>query len=139
MISRKVGRSSPGTLATRIELRMRLHLHESQGIEIGLEVAAHPVGADQLQGANRIDGGAPEVLEARGGDGSSRAFGAVAQAIGEHMAALQPPAGTAQFLLDRAGLVGKFREETTPALVDCAGIAQIARIKFGDKGGITAR
>ena len=44
-----------------VELGMMAALLEPERVEIGFEMAAHPVGADQLQGADRIGRGAAEA------------------------------------------------------------------------------
>src|SRR3546814_6576672 len=44
-------------VALGIELRMRLYGLEAEGVEIGFQVSAHAVGADQHEGADGIEGG----------------------------------------------------------------------------------
>src|SRR3546814_10809162 len=39
------------------DLRMRLYGLEAEGVEIGFQVSAHAVGADQHEGADGIEGG----------------------------------------------------------------------------------
>ncbi len=49
-------------VAARVELRVRLARAQLQGIEVGLQVAAHAVGADQHQRADGIERRRADVL-----------------------------------------------------------------------------
>ena len=50
-----------------VELGMIAALFEAERVEIGFEMAAHPVGADQLQRPDRVDRGAAEIARASTG------------------------------------------------------------------------
>ncbi len=50
----EIGLAEP--IAAVIQLRIRPALIEAERVEIGFEMAAHPVGADQLQRADRVGG-----------------------------------------------------------------------------------
>ena len=49
----------------RVELRVILQPLEAQRVELGDQVAAYPVGANQHQGPDRVDGRGPDLLRAR--------------------------------------------------------------------------
>ncbi len=125
-----------------MQLRMRLYLHQPEGIEVGLQMAAHAIGADELQRANGIDGGAADLLETDGraltGKRRRMAVGAVGVAVAEDAAALAGPARPGDLLLHRRRRVMQLGEEAPPALVHLGGRLQVAGIELGDERGIAA-
>jgi len=104
-------------------------------------MAAYAVGADEHQGADRIDGRGADVLGgdiAASGDGIGdhgglvRVLGQPAVAFGDGRA-LRRPAGAAQLVHDGPAIVVQFAEEALPAGIDGARVAQKARVQLGDE------
>ena len=123
------------TVGRRVELGMVLGLVQAQRVEPGIEMAAHPVGADQHQRADRIQGGQPAAF-LRLPD-LSIALGGRIVAVADHLRAHPAPGG------GRGGLVQpavrfQFREETRPAFVNRSRIAEILLVQFRDEDGIAA-
>ena len=113
-------------VALGIELRMRLDRLQAQRIEVGLQVAAHPVGADQHERANRIERRRADVV----GRDSARADhpgGDRGGAVAAVEAGKQGPS-----------LVVKVREKAPPRGFQRAGLAHEGLIEPRHLGGIGA-
>ncbi|MHC2820274.1 hypothetical protein ACVMBY_003834 [Bradyrhizobium huanghuaihaiense] len=128
---------------------------DAERIELGMEVAAHAVGADQHQGADRVarglkhvGGGDVGALGLRlGGDlGANRLldFGPVAvegrgQVILRRQRPVVPLPGRAfRVLPDVSGLVVEALEELLPLGVDRGRVLLVAGVDFVDVGGVGA-
>ena len=116
-------------VAAVVELGVRPALVQAERVEIGFEMAAHPIGADQLQRADRIRG----RLAQRRRIGSGRRRTVAARPCWRSF-----PNRRAQFRECGRPVLADLGEEPAPALVDRAGVVEKARIEIGDKPGIGA-
>ena len=130
-----------------IELAMRRLPHQAQRIEVGLEMAADTVGADQHQRLGGVVGGGADLGLALAGQcrrrcgtvalhvpvGGSRRFRHVddARAVGR-------PRGAAHLSEHAVPVLGQRLEEGPPLGVDPARVALVARVQFLDEGRIGA-
>ena len=142
----------------RIELGMALRILEAQRVEIGGEMAAHAIGADHHQGADRIHrrlahlGGrrlgdrAGAVLRLAGGAALavSRQRRPVAVEGGDDLAigGLGPagplPGGPLDLLQGAGAVVRQAREELPPIRIDRGGIVEKSGIELLDEMGVGA-
>src|SRR5215813_14084448 len=133
-----------------IEIAMSRGLQQPQRIEIGFEMAADAVGADQQPGALRVPGGGPDLLfclaSEGGGNGGAVtldvAVGGRGQAVGidgaDDMRAVGRPGGAAHFGQHAFFVLAQRLEESAPLGVNRSGITEIARIEFLDEWRIGA-
>ncbi len=118
-------------VAAVIELGIGPALLEPERVEIGFEMAPHAIGADQLQGADRVRCRPPQ----RRCIGDRRRYSpAVA---GRPFRRLYPNGG-AQFGERRRSVLADLAEKSPPTLIDRCGIVEKAGIETGNKPGIGA-
>jgi hypothetical protein len=128
---------------------------EAERVEVGVQMAAHAVGADQHQGADRIAGGALDV--GRGDLGAAR-LRPRAHLVAERLFDLSPvavecrdefaalrlrpvrllPGGAVRAAGDVGGAVLQARKEGLPLGVHRARIGLIAGVQVLDIGGVAA-
>ena len=140
-------------VGARIELLVVAERCQPQRVEIGVQVAARPVGADQHQGADRVARGAlnvgggqvdaprlrlrPDLVADRLVD-----FAPVAVEGGDELAArqLRPvgpfPRGAARVSFDVARIVLHALEKRPPLGIDRARVGLVARVEVFDVGAI---
>ena len=122
-------------IAARIELLLVLRRFEAERIEIGVEMPARPIGANEHQRADRIAGGAFDV----GGGKFDAARLRLRTDFGADRACrLRCPRRAARILGDIAGIVLQALEERLPLRVHRVGIGLEARVNVLDIGGIAA-
>ena len=142
-------------VSRRQELGMILPLGQAQRIEVGGQMPAHAIGADERQGGNRVVGGAERgggrqlgalglcLLADRGLDDAVRGYRSSLRLIAEAVAVgrrpVWPDPRRASRLLGDAGrVVAQALEESPPVSRDARGIAGIALVHFGEVGGVGA-
>ena len=132
-------------IARRLQLGMGRALLEPKRVEIGEQMTAYPVGANQHQGADRIEGGGANLLGSGAGERPRhrrrRSLGEgldPVHAVGDHARPLGRPAGAAQLLQHLAGILVQTGEEAGPVGIDRIGIGEIALIKLLDEGAVGA-
>ncbi len=123
-------------VGTGVELRVLIAAGEAKRVEIGEQVAANPIGADQHHDPQMIDDQPPRALAAEIDD-------LAAECCGRGQRRRQPVAGPrvcggAATLEQRPGLRAELVEIGAPARVDRAGIGQITGIQILDEGAIAA-
>ncbi len=121
----------------RIKVGMRLEAGEAERIEVGDEVAAHTIAADEVHRLDRIERRPAGIGAGRGGN--TGRYRRPTAAIADDVRAPGAPAGSVKVAPHRFGRVGKLGEEAAPARIDRAGIVEVAGIELGDKAGINAR
>src|SRR5579883_1209155 len=115
--------------------------HEAERIEIGDEVAAHAIGADEGERAQRIERRLARLRRCGLGqsNGGMTIAGRCGMAIGDDMAALgAAPGGTFELLEDSRTLVREVVKKAAPTGVYRTGILQVARIELRDKCSVGA-
>jgi hypothetical protein len=134
----------------RIEIAMRRMLHQAERIEIGVEMAADAIGADQEPGPLGIPGGGADVLLglARKGDGHGSAvalhvaIGGRRQGFGidgaDDVRAVGCPRRAAHLGEHIVLLLAQHLEEGAPLGIDRGGIAEISRVELFDERRIGA-
>ena len=134
----------------RIELAVPRLADQAQRIEVGFEMAADAVGADQQEGPGGVQGGGADLLLGLVGDGGRRrravalhvAVGGRRQAVGVHGAddvrTVGRPRRAAHLGQDIALLLAQRLEERAPFAVDGARIAEIALVELFDERRIGA-
>jgi hypothetical protein len=142
-------------VGARVELLLVLLRLKAERIEIGVQVAARAVGADQHQGADRIARGA---LDFRRGNIDAAALRFALDLLGQRLANGRPvaverrgevaalrrrPVGTAprraaRVQRDVVGVVLEALEEDLPLGVDRLRIGLVAGVQIVDVGGIAA-
>jgi hypothetical protein len=128
---------------------------DAERIELGVEMTAHAIGADQHQGAYRIPG---RLINFRGGD-----FGALGLCLGRdlgpdfllhggpvavqrrsqfvtrrHRPVVAAPGGALGVLLDDGGGVFQAFEKFLPVGVNRRGVLLVAGVEIVDVGGVGA-
>ena len=143
------------TVGARIEFLVIARRLEAKRIEFGVKVAAHAVGADQHQGADRIARRLMHVGGTRigafglrlGGDLAANHlldFGPVAvERRGEVVARAERPVGPLPgrpvgILQNVRGRVLQALEELLPFGIDRGGVLLVAGVEFVDVGGVGA-
>ena len=136
----------------RVELAVRLLLHEVQRIEVGLEVAADAVRTNQQEGARGVERGRADFLgglagqRGRHGGGLAVALdvavGRIGQGLGidraDHARAVRRPRGAADLGQHVGVLLGQRIEEGAPLRIDAVGVGDVASEEFLDERGIRA-
>ena len=141
-------------VGARIELRLGLLRLESERIELGVEVAADAVGADQHQRVDRIARG---LLHLRGRQLDALALRLGLDLVADGLLDLAPVAGqrrdqlavgvrnirppprrAAGVALDVALVVLQAFEERAPLGIDRGGIGFVAGVELFDIGGVAA-
>ncbi len=142
-------------VASRIELFGVLARLEAERIEIGMEMAAHPEGADQHQGAHRIAG---RLLDMALGKLDALRLRLGLHLLGDRLADLvpvpverrdeiaarqrrpvrTPPGRPFGILSDIPRIVLQALEERPPLAVHRLGIGLVARVKLVDVVGVAA-
>ncbi len=142
-------------VGARIELLVILLAFDAQRIEIGVEVAAHAVGANQHQGANRITRRLLHVGRAqrRALDLRLRLQLATDRLLGQRPVAVQRrgqvvgrlhrpvglfPGRALGVLEDIGRLILQAFEELLPLGIDRGGVVLVAAVDFVDVGGVSA-
>ncbi len=115
-----------------VELVVRPALFQPQRVEIGFKMAAHPVGADQVQRADRIE----RRLLDRTLIGRSACRRRRVQSEKRWQRARPGRAGPLGAA--RRRVVAEFGEKPAPALVDRRGVIEVARVQLGDEFGVGA-
>ena len=115
-----------------LELRMLAAARELQGIEIGDEMAARAVGADQHARAERIARG---IKRFGLGEGRDRARGALRPWCS---CAVTGPGGAARLGQNRILVVMEASEERGKLRIDRARVLLITGVKLGEIGGVRA-
>ena len=138
-----------------IELFLVLRRFEAERIEIGMEVAARPIGANEHQRPDRIAGGA---LDLGGSDVNTAGLGLRFQLAADRRARLLPagikrsgqsiggkrwPAGPLprwplRVALDVCAIVFQTLEERLPRRIERLRVSLVAGIEVVDIGGIAA-
>src|SRR5271169_1175883 len=143
------------TIGARLELAFGLARLERQRIEIGVEMPARPIGADQHQGANGIAGGAFDIgrrnidtarlcLRLHFAAERLAGFGPIAVERGNQFAAfghrpIRPrPGWAARVLDDIARVVLEALEERLPLGVDRFWVGLVAGVEVFDVVGVAA-
>ncbi len=117
-----------------VELRMMLVAREPERVEVGQQVAAHPVGPDQHHHAQVIDDQAPRALAAEIDD-----LAAVADQAWRPASVVGARPHRAAAALEQAPRLGpELVEVAPPARVDGTRIAQVARVEVFDEGAVAA-
>jgi hypothetical protein len=117
-----------------VELRVMLVAGEPERVEVGQQVAAHPVGPDQHDDAQMVDDQAAAALAAEVDD-----LAALQRSLrGPQAIAGVPLERAAAALEQRPGLGAQLVEVDPPARIDRAGIAQVARVQILDEGPVAA-
>ena len=129
----------PEAVLSGIEFRVRIGDIDIQRVEAGLEMAPDPVGADQHDGAQRIEDRAAHVL-ARGLGADCRRRQALARALVDDAACQRRPArSTGSGLGSRGRAIAVQGVKTgLPGLGDTAWILQVAFVQLGDIGRVGA-
>ena len=120
---------SPGVV---VELVMRPALFQMQRIEIRFKMAAHPVGADQVQRADRID---RRLLHGRPVD---RFRGRRSGFRGNERRQRPRPGRAVALGADGRRVIRHIGKKPAPARIDRVGVVEIARIELGDEFGVRA-
>ena len=116
-------------VAAVIEFGIGPALIEAKRIEIGFEMPAHPIGADQLQCVDRVGG----CLAQSRFVGRRRRGCAIAS-----LRCRLFPTGCAQLRQRGRPVVADFGKKPPPAFVDRARVVEKAGIQVGDKFGVGA-
>ena len=124
------------TVGCGVEFGMVFRFVQAQRVQPGIKMAAHPVGADQHQRADRVQGGLASALFGRGMSGAVGCWRCIV-AVGDDTRA-HPPPGRRAGRLVRMAVRFQPRKEPRPALVHRTRIAQILFVEFGDEDGIAA-
>ena len=125
---------------------------QAERIEIGVEMAAHAIGADQHEGADGIAGRLTQLGIGMAGVfmhgpelGAERAFSRIPVAVegGERVIARRRrnfgfPGRTLRAFLDQSRVVLQLGKEALPLRIDGIGIAPVVFIKLLGIGGIAA-
>jgi hypothetical protein len=134
----------------RIEVAMRRLAHQPERIEVGLEMAADAVAADQQEGARGVvGGGADRLLALPGERHRGGTVAALDVAVGgrarhlrvrnvDHARTARRPACAARLGEHVAALLGQRLEEGAPVGVDAARIREEARVQLFDERRIGA-
>ena len=135
------------TIGARIELGMRPGNLQPERIEPRLQMAAHTVGADQHQRAQRGDGGRADLLAGQRCRRLPRALmrGALTRRLGDDRTHLvlelrmaRRPGGAGCVLQHRARIVVQRAEQFGEGRVDRGGIGRPARILFAQERRVRA-
>ncbi len=117
-------------VTAKVEFRIGTPLFQPERVEIGFEMAAHPVGADQLQRADRVVG---SPAQRRFINSRSRC-----RPIADDRRFTLGPRRSAHLGEHRRNIIVHFREEPTPALVNAAGVFEKPCIELRNESGIRA-
>ena len=147
-LSMKIGRSQIGggeAVGRGVELGDAAPGLQAERIELGFEMAAHAIGADQHQRADRvvvaacarpIDIGAkPRGRRARGAFAGWRRSGAIRRSISQRRGAQEAPVASVS---TEPRLVVQRREKLAEARIDGAGGLRPSGLEIGDEGRIRA-
>jgi len=125
-----------------VELGMVLAFFQLQGVELSQQMAAHPVGPDQHQGADRIqrrlaDPAGAHARHRLGGRFGRLFAGCLSRQQGQIVAAgdvgvRRCPRSALLFLHEVAGFVGEAGKERLPIGIDRTRIVQKAFVHLGD-------
>ena len=125
-----------------IEIGMIGPVGQAERVEIGDHVTARAIGANEIHGAHRIEGGLMDLF-GQGGDGvavprAAHGGGGRGVTIDDEGRGRPSPGRPFELLLHRGGLVAQLGEEALPALIDAGVVLEVAGVQLGDVLGVLA-